>query len=113
MRKNILSDFLKNKPSLLNYEDELNLINIMTKLPMSWLIENKDEFITAIQQLSDSHTIGNGFLMEEESDDIIFDNFCKWLAEVEDKTDLPALMYVNDFDPKGLGLDDFRKNKKA
>ncbi|OCG60165.1 hypothetical protein A9G41_01475 [Gilliamella sp. Nev5-1] len=109
MNENMLYNFLKNKPSLLHYDDELKLIGIMTKLPMSWLIKNKDEFICALDQLYDSHTDG-GFLLQEECDDIIFDNFCEWLREVNNKTGIATLMYIDDFDPKALGLDEFRKN---
>jgi hypothetical protein len=111
MNENILYNFLKNKPSYLDYDDEIKLISIMTKLPMSWLIKNKDEFIYALKQLSDSHTGGNGFLFQEESDDIIFDNFCKWLIEVNNKTSIPTLMYIDDFSSDGL--DDFRKNTSS
>ncbi|OCG77985.1 hypothetical protein [Gilliamella sp. Occ4-3] len=110
MNENILYNFLKNKPSFLDYDDELKLIGIMTKLPMSWFIKNKDEFIDALMNLSDSHTIGSGFLFQDENDDIIFDNFCEWLKEVNNKTGIPTLMYIDDFDPKELGLDEFRKN---
>ncbi|NUF50242.1 hypothetical protein [Gilliamella sp. ESL0250] len=110
MNENILYKFLKNKPTYLDYDDELKLMDIMTKLPMSWLIKNKDEFIDALMHLSDSHTIGSGFLLQEECDDIIFDNFCEWLREVNNKTGIATLMYIDDFDPKALGLDEFRKN---
>ncbi|MFQ0993641.1 hypothetical protein ACGH6Q_01115 [Gilliamella sp. BG2] len=108
MNENILYNFLKNKPSFLDYDDELKLMDIMTKLPMSWLIKNKDEFICALDQLHDSHTIGSGFLYQEECDDIIFDNFCEWLKEVNNKTGIATLIYIKDLSSEGL--DEFRKN---
>ena len=107
MKENILYNFLEDKPSLLHYEDELKLIDIMTKLPMSWLIKNKKEFIDALDQLFDSHT-DSGFLCEEECDDIIFENFCEWLREVNKKIGIPTLAFIDNFDPKEL--DKFRKN---
>ena len=82
MNENILNNFLKNRPSYLAYEDELKLIDIMMKLPMDWLIKNEAEFIEALNTLDVSHTSGMGFLYEEESDDVIFENFCNWLKEV-------------------------------
>ena len=94
--ENILDNFLKNRPTYLAYEDELKLIDIMMKLPMDWLIKNEDEFINALNALVYCHTLGFGFLYEEESDDIIFENFCNWLKEVEEKTHISVIGYIDD-----------------
>ena len=110
--ENILNNFLENKPTYLAYEDELKLIDIMMKLPMDWLIKNEDEFINALNALVYCHTLGFGFLDEEESDDIIFENFCNWLREVEEKTHISVIGYIEDLSPEELGLDIYRRRKK-
>ena len=112
MNENILNNFLKNRPSYLAYEDELKLIDIMMKLPMDWLIKNEAEFIEALNTLDVSHTSGFGFLCEEESDDVIFENFCNWLKEVEEKTHISVLAYIDDLSPEALELDNYRRGKK-
>ena len=112
MNENILNNFLKNRPSYLAYEDELKLIDIMMKLPMDWLIKNEAEFIEALNTLDVSHTSGIGFLYEEESDDVIFENFCNWLKEVDEKTHISVLGYIDDFSPEALELDNYRRGKK-
>ncbi|MBA8228151.1 hypothetical protein HVY98_22480 [Escherichia fergusonii] len=112
MCDNILYDFLKDKPSFMRYSDELNLINIMIGLPIDWIIRNEKEFVYALSELSCSHTEGSGFLEQDKADDIIFENFCKWLIEINNKTNIPILMYLDDFSPKSLGLDEFRKANK-
>ncbi|NUF50243.1 hypothetical protein [Gilliamella sp. ESL0250] len=106
MNENILYKFLKNKPTYLDYDDELKLMDIMTKLPMSWLIKNKKEFIDALEELEISHT-ETGFLYQEKCDDIIFDNFCEWLKEVNNKTGIATLIYIKDLSSEGI--DEFRK----
>ena len=110
--ENILNNFLENKPIYLTYEDELKLIDIMMKLPMDWLIKNEDEFINALNALVYCHTLGFGFLYEEESDDIIFENFCNWLREVEEKTHISVIGYIDDLSPEELELDNYRRGKK-
>ena len=110
--ENILDNFLKNRPTYLAYEDELKLIDIMMKLPMDWLIKNEDEFINALNALVYCHTLGFGFLYEEESDDIIFENFCNWLREVEEKTHISVIGYIDDLSPEELELDNYRRGKK-
>ena len=110
--ENILNNFLENKPIYLTYEDELKLIDIMMKLPMDWLIKNEDEFIEALNTLDISHTCGYGFLDVEESDDVIFENFCNWLREVEEKTHISVIGYIEDLSPEELGLDIYRRRKK-
>ena len=112
MNENILNNFLKNRPSYLAYEDELKLIDIMMKLPMDWLIKNEAEFIEALNTLDVSHTSGMGFLCEEESDDVIFENFCNWLREVEEKTHISVIGYIDDLSPEELELDNYRRGKK-
>ena len=112
MNENILNNFLKNRPSYLAYEDELKLIDIMMKLPMDWLIKNEAEFIEALNTLDVSHTSGYGFLSEEESDDVIFENFCNWLKEVDEKTHISVLGYIDDFSPEAMELDNYRRGKK-
>ena len=112
MNENILNNFLKNRPSYLAYEDELKLIDIMMKLPMDWLIKNEAEFIEALNTLDVSHTSGMGFLYEEESDDVIFENFCNWLKEVEEKTHISVIGYIDDLSPEELELDNYRRGKK-
>ena len=110
--ENILNNFLKNRPTYLAYEDELKLIDIMMKLPMDWLIKNEDEFIEALNTLDISHTCGYGFLSVEESDDVIFENFCNWLREVEEKTHISVIGYIDDLSPEELELDNYRRGKK-
>ncbi|WP_216354862.1 SMI1/KNR4 family protein [Gilliamella apicola] len=110
--ENILDNFLKNRPTYLDYEDELKLIDIMMKLPMDWLIKNEDEFINALNALVYCHTLGFGFLYEEESDDVIFENFCNWLKEVEEKTHISVIGYIDDLSPEELELDNYRRGKK-
>ena len=110
--ENILNNFLENKPIYLAYEDELKLIDIMMKLPMDWLIKNEDEFIEALNTLDISHTCGYGFLSVEESDDVIFENFCNWLREVEEKTHISVIGYIEDLSPEELELDIYRRRKK-
>ena len=110
--ENILNNFLENKPIYLAYEDELKLIDIMMKLPMDWLIKNEDEFINALNALVYCHTLGFGFLYEEESDDVIFENFCNWLKEVEEKTHISVIGYIDDLSPEELELDNYRRGKK-
>ena len=110
--ENILDNFLKNRPTYLAYEDELKLIDIMMKLPMDWLIKNEDEFINALNALVYCHTLGFGFLYEEESDDVIFENFCNWLKEVEEKTHISVIGYIDDLSPEELELDNYRRGKK-
>ena len=110
--ENILDNFLKNRPTYLDYEDELKLIDIMMKLPMDWLIKNEDEFINALNALVYCHTLGFGFLYEEESDDVIFENFCNWLKEVDEKTHISVLGYIDDFSPEAMELDNYRRGKK-
>ena len=110
--ENILNNFLENKPIYLAYEDELKLIDIMMKLPMDWLIKNEDEFINALNALVYCHTLGFGFLYEEESDDVIFENFCNWLREVEEKTHISVIGYIDDLSPEELELDNYRRGKK-
>ena len=110
--ENILDNFLENKPTYLAYEDELKLIDIMMKLPMDWLIKNEDEFIKALNTLDMSHTCGYGFLSVEESDDVIFENFCNWLREVEEKTHISVIGYIDDLSPEELELDNYRRGKK-
>ena len=110
--ENILDNFLENKPTYLAYEDELKLIDIMMKLPMDWLIKNEDEFFNALNALVYCHTLGFGFLYEEESDDIIFENFCNWLREVEEKTHISVIGYIEDLSPEELELDIYRRRKK-
>ncbi|WP_174834463.1 SMI1/KNR4 family protein, partial [Snodgrassella sp. ESL0323] len=100
------------RPSYLAYEDELKLIDIMMKLPMDWLIKNEAEFIEALNTLDVSHTSGMGFLCEEESDDVIFENFCNWLKEVEEKTHISVLGYIDDLSPEAMELDNYRRGKK-
>ena len=112
MNENILNNFLKNRPSYLAYEDELKLIDIMMKLPMDWLIKNEAEFIEALNTLDVSHTSGYGFLSEEESDDVIFENFCNWLKEVDEKTHISVLGYIDDLSPEAMELDNYRRGKK-
>ena len=112
MNENILNNFLKNRPSYLAYEDELKLIDIMMKLPMDWLIKNEAEFIEALNTLDVSHTSGYGFLSEEESDDVIFENFCNWLKEVDEKTHISVLGYIDDLSPEAMELDNYRREKK-
>ena len=112
MNENILNNFLKNRPSYLAYEDELKLIDIMMKLPMDWLIKNEAEFIEALNTLDVSHTSGYGFLSEKESDDVIFENFCNWLKEVDEKTHISVLGYIDDFSPEAMELDNYRRGKK-
>ena len=112
MNENILNNFLENRPSYLAYEDELKLIDIMMKLPMDWLIKNEAEFIEALNTLDVSHTSGFGFLCEEESDDVIFENFCNWLKEVEEKTHISVLAYIDDLSPEAMELDNYRRGKK-
>ncbi|MFQ0993308.1 hypothetical protein, partial [Gilliamella apicola] len=92
--------------------DELKLIDIMMKLPMDWLIKNEDEFINALNALVYCHTLGFGFLDEEESDDIIFENFCNWLKEVEEKTHISVIGYIDNLSPEELELDIYRRRKK-
>ncbi|MWP61388.1 hypothetical protein [Gilliamella sp. Pas-s25] len=104
--------YLNNKPSLMDYSDELKIIDMMMNLPISWIIKNKEEFLYALNILSDSHTIGNGFLLQTEKDDLIFNHFCQWLTEVNNKTDISLLGYIDDFSPDALKLDEFRKNNK-
>ena len=110
--ENILNNFLENKPTYLAYEDELKLIDIMMKLPMDWLIKNEDEFFNALNALVYCHTLGFGFLSVEESDDIIFENFCNWLREVEEKTHISVIGYIEDLSPEELELDIYRRRKK-
>ena len=110
--ENILDNFLKNRPTYLDYEDELKLIDIMMKLPMDWLIKNEDEFFNALNALVYCHTLGFGFLSVEESDDIIFENFCNWLREVEEKTHISVIGYIDDLSPEELELDNYRRGKK-
>ncbi|WP_216819494.1 MULTISPECIES: SMI1/KNR4 family protein [unclassified Gilliamella] len=110
--ENILNNFLENKPTYLAYEDELKLIDIMMKLPMDWLIKNEDEFFNALNALVYCHTLGFGFLSVEESDDIIFENFCNWLREVEEKTHISVIGYIDDLSPEELELDNYRRGKK-
>ncbi|WLS90734.1 SMI1/KNR4 family protein [Gilliamella apicola] len=110
--ENILDNFLENKPTYLAYEDELKLIDIMMKLPMDWLIKNEDEFFNALNALVYCHTLGFGFLSVEESDDIIFENFCNWLREVEEKTHISVIGYIDDLSPEELELDNYRRGKK-
>ena len=110
--ENILNNFLENKPTYLAYEDELKLIDIMMKLPMDWLIKNEDEFFNALNALVYCHTLGFGFLSVEESDDIIFENFCNWLREVEEKTHISVIGYIDDLSPEALELDNYRRGKK-
>ena len=110
--ENILNNFLENKPIYLAYEDELKLIDIMMKLPMDWLIKNEDEFFNALNALVYCHTLGFGFLSVEESDDIIFENFCNWLREVEEKTHISVIGYIEDLSPEELELDIYRRRKK-
>ena len=110
--ENILDNFLENKPTYLAYEDELKLIDIMMKLPMDWLIKNEDEFFNALNALVYCHTLGFGFLSVEESDDIIFENFCNWLKEVEEKTHISVIGYIDDLSPEELELDNYRRGKK-
>ena len=110
--ENILDNFLENKPTYLAYEDELKLIDIMMKLPMDWLIKNEDEFFNALNALVYCHTLGFGFLYEEESDDVIFENFCNWLKEVEEKTHISVIGYIDDLSPEELELDNYRRGKK-
>lgn len=112
MRKNILYDFLKGKPSFIRYNDELNLINIMISLPIDWIIRNEKEFIYALSELSCSHTEGGGFLEQDKTDDIIFEDFYKWLIEINGKTNIPTLIYLDDFSPKSLCLHELRKADK-
>ncbi|MFZ1874797.1 MAG: hypothetical protein WAU54_18770 [Chania sp.] len=112
MNNNVLYEFLKDKPSFMRYVDELNLMNLMITLPIDWISKNKEEFIYALNKLSCSHTEGSGFLEQVEGDDIFFENFCKWLAELNTKTNIPILMYIDDLSPTSLGLDEFRKNNK-
>ncbi|WP_202985013.1 hypothetical protein [Gilliamella sp. ESL0250] len=75
MEDNILYHFFNNKSSLMDYSDELKLIDMMMNLPISWIIKNKDEFLNALNILSDSYTIGHGFLLQTEKDDLIFNHF--------------------------------------
>ncbi|WP_218056175.1 hypothetical protein [Gilliamella sp. App6-5] len=75
MEDNILDHFFNNKPSLIDYNDELKLIDMMMNLPISWIIKNKDEFLYALNILSDSYTIRHGFLLQTEKDDLIFNHF--------------------------------------
>ena len=112
MSNNILYDFLKDKPSFMRYRDELNLMSLMTNLSIDWIIKNEQEFIYALNELSCSHTEGSGFLEQVEDDDIIFEKFCDFLTEVNSKTNIPVLKYIDDLSPEFLGLDEFRKNNK-
>lgn len=112
MCDNMLYDFLKNKPSFIRYSDELKLIKIMIGLSIDWIIKNENEFIYALNELSCSHTEGSGFLEQDEADDIIFEDFCKWLIEINKKTKISTLLYLDDFSAKSLGLDEFRKANK-
>ena len=79
---------------------------------MDWLIKNEAEFIEALNTLDVSHTSGFGFLSKEESDDVIFENFCKWLKEVEEKTHISVLAYIDDLSPEALELDNYRRGKR-
>jgi hypothetical protein len=113
MESGKLYNFLSNRPSLFSYEDELELIDIMINTSIEWIENNQKEFLYALSELSICHTVGNGFLLEPEKDDIIFENFCAWLVHVNKNTNVPTLKFINDFSPDALCLKEFRKNKPA
>lgn len=109
MKKNILYDYLKDKPSFLRYQDEVTLIHLINNLSIEWIELNQSEFIQALRVLSSSHTEGNGFLEQKEEDDVLFENFCQKLIEINKITGISTLVYIDDLLPKSLGLNEFRE----
>lgn len=112
MKKNILHDYLKDKPSFLRYQDEVTLIHLINNLSIEWIELNQSEFIQALRVLSSSHTEGNGFLEQKEEDDVLFENFCQKLIEINKITGISTLVYIDDLLPKSLGLNEFREQFK-
>lgn len=111
MEENVLTNYLKSKPTFLRISEEIELIALMMKLPIDWLKQNETSFISTIEILSDSHTIGSSYLEETEEDDEFFLEFCEWLRNIEEEAGIKVLRYIDSFSPRTLKLDDFRRDK--
>jgi hypothetical protein len=106
MTNNILNNFLSDKPTLLYYADELRLMEIMQTLSNDWIINNTNEFMSALDQLWDSHTDG-GYTHQPEEDDYIFENFSDWLVKLNRDINISNLKYVGEL--RSDWVSDFRK----
>ena len=90
-----INEFLKSKPSLLNYSDELLLVKKIPTLSRNDILSNTDSFQRILEVIVDSHTFGYGYSLVKKDEEIFFNELVFFLKSLS-FNNFDASKYIED-----------------